>query len=307
MIFRYFTSLAPHFIFTKSKEIMLLAALPLSNFSILYRSLFTKMRASLNQTPQGLIEGKGHTRLGVAVYTGLFSFATFMSASAVAQTKTLSVPPSNSHAPTALSTAPTPSKEINKASIPQDKGTILVVGDSLSAEYGLKRGEGWVALLEPKLKEKNWNAQIANVSVSGETTSGGRSRIDALLQKYKPQVVVIELGANDALRGLPLATTKANLSYLVEASQKINAKVLVVGMEIPPNFGGQYARDFQAIYPQVAQQYHTGLVSFMLKGVADIPQATELFQSDRIHPNAKAHPTILNNIWTELEPILQKK
>jgi acyl-CoA thioesterase I len=177
---------------------------------------------------------------------------------------------------------------------------ILVVGDSLSAEYGLKRGSGWVALLEARLAREKIPARVVNASISGDTTSGGRTRLAALLAQHKPTHVVLELGANDALRGLPVAGTRDNLAYMTQAAQKAGARVLLVGMQVPPNYGSDYTRRFSAVFADVAKQYKTGLVPFLLAGVADAPNARELFQSDGIHPRAEAHPLILENVWHEL-------
>jgi acyl-CoA thioesterase-1 len=182
--------------------------------------------------------------------------------------------------------------------------TILVLGDSLSAEYGLKRGSGWVALLQKRLAEQKIPATIVNASISGDTTSGGRSRLPALLAQHKPAVLVIELGANDALRGLPLAGTQENLARMTEAGQKTGAKVLLVGMQMPPNYGAQYSNQFAALYESVAKTHKAALVPFMLKGIADAPNAERLFQADRLHPKEEAHPAILDNIWPELKQLL---
>jgi acyl-CoA thioesterase I len=181
---------------------------------------------------------------------------------------------------------------------------ILVVGDSLSAEYGLARGSGWVALLEQRLVREGVAATVVNASISGDTTSGGRSRLAALLKLHQPTHVVLELGANDALRGLPLAMTRDNLVQMTSAARQAGAKVLVVGMQVPPNYGRQYGDDFARLFADVARTEGTALVPFLLKGVADGPQAESLFQADRIHPIAAAHPTILANVWTVLRPWL---
>jgi acyl-CoA thioesterase-1 len=182
---------------------------------------------------------------------------------------------------------------------------VLVVGDSLSAEYGLKRGTGWVALLEQRLAQEKIAAKVVNASISGDTTSGGRARLPALLAQHRPTHVVVELGANDALRGLPLASTQDNLAHMVQAAQKAGARVLLVGMQVPPNYGGDYTRKFAGVFTQVARQYKTGLVPFLLAGVADAPEARELFQPDGIHPRAEAHPRILDNVWPELKKQLK--
>lgn len=183
--------------------------------------------------------------------------------------------------------------------------SILVVGDSLSAEYGLARGTGWVALLEKRLAAEKINATVHNASISGDTTSGGRARLAPLLTNLKPSLVVIELGGNDALRGLPLQATEDNLRQMTEAAQKAGAKVLLVGMQVPPNYGRDYAERFSGLFAKVAKGEKTGLVPFLLKGVADVPDPVQLFQADRIHPKAEAHPTLLNNVWPELRKLLQ--
>ncbi len=191
---------------------------------------------------------------------------------------------------------------LSQAQTPQR--TVLVVGDSLSAEYGLARGSGWVALLEQRLATEKPGTRVVNTSISGETTFGGRARLAALLAQHKPTHVIIELGANDALRGLALDATRANLAWMTQQSKKIGARVLLLGMRMPPNYGADYGRRFADLYPQVASSEKTGLVSFLLKGVADHPDALRLFQADRIHPTAEAQPLMLNNVWPELKKIL---
>ena len=182
---------------------------------------------------------------------------------------------------------------------------ILVLGDSLSAEYGLARGTGWVALLEKQLAQHKLAATVVNASVSGETTSGGRSRLAALLAQHKPSHVVIELGGNDALRGLPLKNTEENLTWMTQTAQKAGAKVLLVGMQVPPNYGTDYANKFAGLFTSVAQAHKAAVVPFFLKGVADGPDPTRLFQPDRIHPRAEAHPQMLANVWPELKKLLR--
>ena len=182
---------------------------------------------------------------------------------------------------------------------------LLVVGDSLSAEYGLKRGSGWVSLLELRLAKEKIAARVVNASISGDTTSGGRSRLPALLQQHKPTHVVVELGANDALRGLPLAMTEANLAEMTRAAQKAGARVLLLGMQVPPNYGSDYARRFAGVFEKVAKQYRTGLVPFLLKGIADVPDPRSMFQPDGIHPRQEAHPLMLDNVWPELKKLLK--
>lgn len=182
---------------------------------------------------------------------------------------------------------------------------ILILGDSLSAEYGLARGQGWVALLQQRLAKSMPQARVVNASVSGDTTSGGRARLGSLLQQHKPTVVVIELGGNDALRGLPINGTRDNLQAMTRASQAAGAKVLLLGMQVPPNYGGAYGRDFSAVFPEVAKQHQAALLPFLLNGIADAPDAMAWFQADRIHPTAKAQPRMLENVWPHLQPLLR--
>ena len=182
---------------------------------------------------------------------------------------------------------------------------ILVLGDSLSAEYGLKRGSGWVALLEQKLQSEKITATVVNASISGDTTSGGRSRLPALLAQHQPRHLIIELGANDALRGLPLAMTQDNLNQMTQSARAAGVKVLLVGMQVPPNYGQDYAARFAAVFTSVAKTHKTALVPFLLKGVADAPDSLRLFQADRIHPREDAHPTLLANVWPELQKLLK--
>ncbi len=191
------------------------------------------------------------------------------------------------------------------AAVPSGGATVLVVGDSLSAEYGLVRGTGWVPLLQRRLGEAKPQATLVNASISGDTTSGGRARLPALLKTHRPQVVIIELGGNDALRGLPLANTEANLSAMVRAAKDAGARVVLVGMQVPPNYGRDYSARFASIFATVARRDQTALVPFLLAGVADVPNAEDLFQSDRIHPNAGAQARMLDNVWPVLAPILR--
>jgi len=184
------------------------------------------------------------------------------------------------------------------------EATLLVVGDSLSAEYGLKRGTGWVALLDKRLRDEAKAIHLVNASISGDTTSGGLSRLPTLLAQHKPQIVLIELGGNDALRGLPLKTSQDNLEAMVKAAQSQGAKVVLLGMQVPPNYGPQYAAEFSAMYAEVAKRHKTALVPFFLKGVADVDNADAMFQSDRIHPVEAAHPIMLGNVWPVLRKLL---
>jgi acyl-CoA thioesterase I len=183
---------------------------------------------------------------------------------------------------------------------------ILVLGDSLSAEYGLARGSGWVALLERRLAHEKIAAKVVNASISGDTTAGGRSRLPALLVLHKPTHVVIELGGNDALRGLPLKQTQANLLAMVKAAKAGGARVVVAGMQVPPNYGRQYGEDFAAVFANVSKSEGAALVPFLLKGVADAPSADAMFQADRIHPKETAHPLMLGNVWPVLRPLLAR-
>ncbi|GAC1519849.1 MAG: arylesterase [Collimonas sp.] len=171
----------------------------------------------------------------------------------------------------------------------------------MSAEYGLARGTGWVALMEHRLQEKKIIARVINASISGETTSGGKARLDKLLTQYQPDVVIIELGGNDALRGLALGASETNFRDMVAMSNKAKAKVLLVGMQIPPNYGRDYTERFFSLYGKIAKESKSALVPFLLQGVADQPQ---LFQPDRIHLIADAHPAILDNVWPHLLPLL---
>ena len=188
---------------------------------------------------------------------------------------------------------------------PRAKPVVLVVGDSLSAEYGLQRGSGWVALLEQRLAREKVDATVVNASISGDTTAGGRSRLPALLKQHAPAVVVIELGANDALRGLPLDMTERNLLAMGEAARAAGAQVLLLGMRLPPNYGRAYGEDFAARYQRVADQLGAKRVPFFLKGVADAEDPTALFQADRIHPREAAQPMLLDNVWAVLGPMLK--
>lgn len=178
---------------------------------------------------------------------------------------------------------------------------ILVLGDSLSAEYGLPRGSGWVALLEQRLRKEGKEHRVINASISGETTAGGRTRLPGLLTKHQPQVVVIELGGNDALRGLPLASTETNLREMIKAAQASKARVLVLGMQMPPNYGASYARSFEAVFEKASRSEQASLVPFFLKNIGE---RIELFQADRIHPNEQAQPLMLDNVWPALRRLL---
>jgi acyl-CoA thioesterase-1 len=180
--------------------------------------------------------------------------------------------------------------------------TILVYGDSLSAAYGLSQDAGWPALLQARLKQKGMDYTVLNASISGETTSGGAARIAEALKARQPRVIIVALGANDGLRGLPLTQMRANLAKIVRASQSSKSRVLLVGMRLPPNYGESYTRPFAAVYADLAREYKTALAPFMLEGVAE---QRELFQADDMHPTAQAQPIILDNIWRALAPMLK--
>ncbi len=185
------------------------------------------------------------------------------------------------------------------------KPVLLVLGDSLSAEYGLPRDTGWVKRLADRLSARGpagaAQYSVVNASISGETTSGGRSRLPALLAQHKPAVVIIELGGNDGLRGLPLAMMRDNLVAMVDASRKAGARVLLVGLRIPPNYGRDYGDKFFATFADVARTQKAALVPFLLDGFADEPS---MFQGDRIHPTVEAQARMLDNVWPHLEPLL---
>ena len=180
-------------------------------------------------------------------------------------------------------------------------GTVLVLGDSLSAGYGLPAGSGWVSLLQTRLAAADKPVTVVNASISGETTAGGRRRIQRLLDRHQPDVVVIELGANDGLRGIRIPLIRDNLSAIVAACQQHGAKALVVGMRIPPNYGRDYGEKFHALFREVSDSYGTSLVPFMLDGFAD---DRALFQDDGIHPNSDAQPLIMETIYGQLRPLL---
>ncbi|MEY4730870.1 MAG: esterase TesA [Pseudomonadota bacterium] len=184
------------------------------------------------------------------------------------------------------------------------KPVILVYGDSLSAAYGLSQKDGWVALLSQKLEQNKFPHKVVNASISGETTFGGATRIETALKQHKPAIIIVELGGNDGLRGLPLTDSKSNFEKILRASNNAKAKILLVGMRLPPNYGRDYTEKFHAMYATLAKQYKAELVPFMLEGVAD---SRENFQADNIHPTAKVQPQILENVWRPLQPMLMQK
>ncbi|RDK11001.1 arylesterase [Cupriavidus lacunae] len=180
---------------------------------------------------------------------------------------------------------------------------LLVLGDSLSAEYGIARGAGWVTLLQDRLQQERFDYSVVNASISGETTIGGKTRLPDLLSRHRPAIVVVELGANDALRGLPLQTTEANLRNIVTTAQKAGAGVLLIGMRIPPNYGPDYTEKFVSLYPKLAGEYKVRLVPFLLDQVIT---RQDWFQADRIHPTAAAQPALLDTVWPQLKPMLRR-
>ncbi|CAM3411368.1 Esterase TesA [Bordetella sputigena] len=180
--------------------------------------------------------------------------------------------------------------------------TILVVGDSLSAEYGIARGTGWVPLLGRRLAQEYPGWSVFNASISGDTTSGGLTRLPALLRQQHPAIVILELGSNDALRGLPLAMTEQNLTAMAQQAKRAGAAVLVVGMQIPPNYGRAYTDQFRDLFSKVAKAENAGLVPFLMEGIAT---NRDLFQPDGIHPNEQGQPRLLENVWAGLEPMLK--
>ena len=181
-------------------------------------------------------------------------------------------------------------------------GTILVYGDSLSAAYGIAEERSWVALLETRLKREKADYSVANASISGETTSGGLSRLQKVLERHKPSITVIELGANDGLRGLPVAEMRKNLAAMILAAKAASSRVLLVGVKMPPNYGQDYNRAFDAAYVELAKEHKTGLVPFFFEGFAD---KREYYQPDNLHPTAAAQPILLENVWKALKPMLK--
>ncbi|OGA28633.1 MAG: arylesterase [Betaproteobacteria bacterium RIFCSPLOWO2_02_FULL_65_24] len=182
------------------------------------------------------------------------------------------------------------------------RGTIMVYGDSLSAAYGIGQKQGWVALLEERLRKNALDYTVVNSSISGETSSGGASRISATLAKRRPHILILELGANDGLRGLPVKQMRDNLASIIQTAQKAGSRVLLVGMKLPPNYGPAYTKDFENVYRDLARQYKLPQVPFFLDGVAD---KRELFQDDQLHPAAAAQPVILETVWKSLRPMLR--
>lgn len=182
--------------------------------------------------------------------------------------------------------------------------TVLVFGDSLSAGYGIAVQQSWPALLAERLQREKLPYGVVNASISGETTAGGRTRLPAVLKRHRPAVVILALGANDGLRGLPLAESRANLTQMARAAKAAGARVLLVGMQLPPNYGPSYTRDFAALFSTVAKQEKTALLPFLLEPIALDDAA---FQSDRLHPIAAVQPKILDHVWKSLKPLLKPR
>lgn len=180
--------------------------------------------------------------------------------------------------------------------------TLLVLGDSISAEYGLPRDSGWVSLLQTRLSDDKLPVSVVNASISGETTAGGLTRLPGLLQQHKPAVLIIELGGNDGLRGLSLAATQSNLREMIKSADRIGARVLLLGMRVPPNYGPDYSKRFAAMYQGLARERNVKLVPFLFAGLEDTER---FFQQDRIHPNQRAQTVMLENVWPSLRSLLK--
>ncbi|MEW5944035.1 MAG: arylesterase [Pseudomonadota bacterium] len=180
---------------------------------------------------------------------------------------------------------------------------ILVFGDSLSAGYGIAAGADWVSLLNQRLKQTGHNYRVINASIGGETTRGGMQRFGQTLAKHRPVIVILELGANDGLRGLPIEAARGNLDAIIRSASKERVQTLLVGMRLPPNYGRIYGEQFQGMYAELARKHRLPLVPFLLEGIADKP---ELFQPDGLHPTAAAQPVLMENVWRRLQPLLQR-
>jgi acyl-CoA thioesterase-1 len=181
--------------------------------------------------------------------------------------------------------------------------TILVFGDSISAAYGIRVEEGWVALLQKKLTTQGYGYRVVNASVSGETTGGGLARLPRALERHQPAILILELGGNDALRGLPLDEVRTNLDTMIRKSRAAGARVVLAGMRMPPNYGPRYSQEFQAMYGELSREHKVPLIPFVLE---DVALRESLMQADGLHPNAKAQPLLLDEIWPQLEPLLKR-
>ncbi|WP_247255504.1 arylesterase [Pseudomonas moorei] len=180
-------------------------------------------------------------------------------------------------------------------------GTVLIVGDSISAGFGLDTRVGWVSLLEQRLKREGFDEKVFNASISGDTSAGGQARLPALLAEHKPELVILELGGNDGLRGMPPTQLQQNLASMIQQSKKAGAKVLLLGMRLPPNYGVRYTTVFAEVFPKVAKENDIPLVPFLLEGIGGVPS---MVQSDGIHPTAEAQSRLLDNVWPMLKPLL---
>jgi acyl-CoA thioesterase I len=187
---------------------------------------------------------------------------------------------------------------------PRQQPVILVYGDSLSAGYGVAIDKGWVSLLANRVQREGYGFQVVNASVSGETTTGGLARMPHALSAHTPSIVIVELGANDGLRGLPLDTTRTNLEAIMSLAAADHRAVLLLGMRMPPNYGERYTLGFAAVFPELAHRHHASLVPFLLEGVADRPT---LMQPDGLHPNERGQAILLDNVWPVLRPLLEKR
>ena len=203
----------------------------------------------------------------------------------------------------AAPTAP-PTADGKTRAQPASRRVLLVLGDSLSAEYGLSRGSGWVALMTQRLSSRSPEWEVVNASISGETTAGGRTRLPELLARHRPQIVAIELGANDALRGLPLASTEGHLTEIVRLSKQAGARPMLIGMQVPPNYGKAYTDAFAALFKRLADTQQIPWVPFLLEGFAD---RQELFQADRIHPNEQAQARMMETVWPVVSRMLNAR
>jgi acyl-CoA thioesterase-1 len=201
-----------------------------------------------------------------------------------------------------LLTIPAPGAAAADRTAALREGVILVYGDSISANYGLPQAAGWVALLQQRLKREAPHYTVVNASVTGETASGGARRIGAVLTEHRPSLVILELGGNDGLRGVPTDTIRRDLAAIVDASRKSGARVLLLGMSIPPNYGPDYAMRFSALYATLAKEHRTALVPFLFEGFGE---QRAFFQSDGIHPTAAAQPKMLDLVWAQLRPMLR--
>ena len=193
---------------------------------------------------------------------------------------------------------------VRAADAPPAAPTILVLGDSLSAAYGIRVDQGWVALLQARLRAKGYGHRVVNASSSGETTGGALARLPRALSLHQPAIVIVELGGNDGLRGLPIADIRRNLTAIIRNSQEAGARILLVGMKIPPNYGPAYTRDFHALFGELARKYKLPSVPFLLE---DVAPDENLFQADGIHPTAAAQPILLREVWPHLEPLLRQR